>query len=89
MRYVSLINNNKNLAHGFPRAFALRGNRNDLRAHCFANLLVFEPGKLRLPWYRPGATEPKIKPAKCRLNFWLERTDSNHDKENQNLLSYH
>lgn len=21
--------------------------------------------------------------------FWLGRTDSNHDKENQNLLSYH
>lgn len=87
--HETLINNNKNRAHGFPRAFALRGNRNELRARCFANLLVFEPGKLRLPWPRTDGSQPKIKPAKCRLNFWLGRTDSNHDKENQNLLSYH
>ncbi len=34
-------------------------------------------------------SEPIIKPAQGRLNYWLGRTDSNHDKENQNLLSYH
>ena len=33
--------------------------------------------------------EPKIKTPQGRFNFWLGRTDSNHDKENQNLLSYH
>ena len=60
MRYVSLINNNKNWAHGFPRAFALRGNRNDLRARCFANLLVFEPGNIRCRGIAPGPQNQKL-----------------------------
>ena len=37
----------------------------------------------------PINPRPKIKSSQGRFNFWLGRTDSNHDKENQNLLSYH
>lgn len=61
----------------------LRGNRNDLITHGLSNLLVVE---LRVS---SRGHEPKIKPAQGRFDFWLGRTDSNHDKENQNLLSYH
>lgn len=65
----------------------LRGNRNDLIAHGLSNLLVVEPATaLRVS---SRGHEPKIKPAQGRFDFWLGRTDSNHDKENQNLLSYH
>lgn len=33
---------------------------------------------------------PKQKmPRRTFCKLWLGRTDSNHDKENQNLLSYH
>ena len=65
----------------------LRGNRNDLIAHGLSNLLVVEPATALLVSSR--GHEPKIKPAQGRFDFWLGRTDSNHDKENQNLLSYH
>jgi len=47
-------------AHGFPRAFALRGNRNDLRARCFANLLVFEPGNVCCHGIAPGPQNQKL-----------------------------
>ena len=37
-----------------------------------------------------GRDKPNIKTHhKGAFEYWLERTDSNHDKENQNLLSYH
>lgn len=65
----------------------LWGNRDDLIAHGLSNLLVVEPATaLRVS---SRGHEPKIKPAQGRFDFWLGRTDSNHDKENQNLLSYH
>lgn len=79
-------------AHSIPsvsriNARRLRGNRNDLIAHGLSNLLVVEPATaLRVS---SRGHEPKIKPAQGRFDFWLGRTDSNHDKENQNLLSYH
>ena len=68
-----------------PHSLALK-----LREACF-RLLIVEPvtPKADDVSNQTGDPKAKIKPAKCRLNFWLERTDSNHDKENQNLLSYH
>ena len=65
----------------------LRGNRDDLIAHGLSNLLVVEPATVLRVSIR--GRQPKIKPAQGRFDFWLGRTDSNHDKENQNLLSYH
>lgn len=72
----------------FPRHKCLRGIPNDLIALCLSNLLIVEPAT-DVADYEPWPQNTKIKPAQCRLNSWLGRTDSNHDKENQNLLSYH
>ena len=45
--HETLINNNKNRAHGFPRAFALRGNRNNFGALSLPKSTCFRTGRLR------------------------------------------
>ena len=78
-------------AHSIPSHGALRrlrGNRDDLTARVLVKSTCFRTGNR---WLRAANRdrEPKIKTPHGRFNFWLGRTDSNHDKENQNLLSYH
>ena len=69
-----------------PHSLALK-----LRKACF-RLLIVEPvtPKADDDFKSNGRDEPNIKTHhKGAFEYWLGRTDSNHDKENQNLLSYH
>ena len=60
----------------------------DLTARLLVKSTCFRTGNHWLQIANRGH-EPKTKTPQGRFNFWLGRTDSNHDKENQNLLSYH
>ena len=78
-------------AHSIPSHGAmrrLRGNRDDLTARVLVKSTCFRTSNRWLRVANRGH-EPKTKTPQGRFNFWLGRTDSNHDKENQNLLSYH
>ena len=65
-----------------------RGNRDGSTARLLIKSTCFRTGN---HWLRAAnrGHEPKTKTPQGRVNFWLGRTASNHDKENQNLLSYH
>ena len=100
MRYGPLINNNQPQGKNSIKNIMGRTQlaRSARCAGCaqpvtilvrirFQNLLGFEPAtKLRMVSVAP---KPILKRPRWAFEYWLGRTDSNHDKENQNLLSYH
>ena len=55
----------------------------DIKCVCHTSL------KLRVALLRVNCSASACHPKRHRREGWLGRTDSNHDKENQNLLSYH
>ena len=55
----------------------------DIKCVCHTSL------KLRVALLCVNCSASACHPKRSRREGWLGRTDSNHDKENQNLLSYH